>query len=191
MSSFRERIEKLSPQRLALLAIELQNRLETMERERNEPIAIVGIGCRIPGAEAGPDAFWRLLEAGQNAVTEFLPSVGNAHAYFDPDPDAPAASPRAMAVFSGRRSIRCAAFRDFAAGKRPAWIPSSAFFSKFAGRRWNMRAILLSLSGSSTGVFVGLSTGDYFGLLRGLGEVTLDAYTASGNAHSVAAGRIS
>ena len=40
-----------------------------------EPIAIVGMACRFPGAPS-ISAFWRLLEAGQNAVTEGVPGSG-------------------------------------------------------------------------------------------------------------------
>src|SRR5580700_1863762 len=67
MDDFRARIEKLSPKRLALLALELQAKLERLQ---NEPIAIVGMGCRIPGAEPGLDGFWRLLEEGRDAISQ-------------------------------------------------------------------------------------------------------------------------
>ena len=45
------------------------------------------------------------------------------------------------------------------------------------------------LAGSSTGVFVGVCNSDYFQRVLGRGVDTIDAYLASGNAHSVAAGR--
>ena len=48
MSDFQKRIENLSPKRLKLLALELQSRLQEMERQQTEPIAIIGMGCRIP-----------------------------------------------------------------------------------------------------------------------------------------------
>ena len=54
MSEFFDRISKLSPQRLALLAMDLQSKLETAEASRHEPIAVVGMGCRLPGAN-NPD----------------------------------------------------------------------------------------------------------------------------------------
>jgi acyl transferase domain-containing protein len=47
------------------------------------------------------------------------------------------------------------------------------------------------LAGSRTAVFLGVSTSDYFQLLRAGGPQALDAYTASGTAHSVASGRLS
>ncbi len=40
-----------------------------------QPIAIVGMACRFPGAPDIP-SFWRLLEAGENAVTEGVPGSG-------------------------------------------------------------------------------------------------------------------
>ena len=62
MTDLKERIEKLSPKRLALLALELQQRLNLLERQRTEPIAIVGHGlpdsekrkwpCRVLGGAA-------------------------------------------------------------------------------------------------------------------------------------------
>ena len=40
-----------------------------------EPVAIIGMACRFPGAN-DIEAFWRLLEAGGNAVTEGVPGSG-------------------------------------------------------------------------------------------------------------------
>ena len=50
MNEFLERITKLPPKKLALLALELRTRLDQAEQQgRHEPIAIVGLGCRVPG----------------------------------------------------------------------------------------------------------------------------------------------
>ena len=54
----------------ALQAIDsLQSRLDAVERDRCEPIAIVGLSCRFPGSQ-DPDAFWHLLSGGLDAVKE-------------------------------------------------------------------------------------------------------------------------
>jgi acyl transferase domain-containing protein len=37
------------------------------------PVAIIGIGCRFPGGADSPDAFWRLLAGGVDAITEIPP----------------------------------------------------------------------------------------------------------------------
>ena len=56
-----------------------------------EDIAIVGIGCRAPGAENIQD-FWRLLRNGECHVTDVPSDRWNAKAFLDPDPNAPGKS---------------------------------------------------------------------------------------------------
>jgi len=53
-----------------------------------EPIAIVGLSCRFPGADC-PSAFWRLLCDGVDAIREVPPARWDVDAYYDADPDAP------------------------------------------------------------------------------------------------------
>ena len=55
----------------------------------DEPIAIIGMDCRFPGGADGPDAFWRLLRDGVDAVGEVPPDRWDVGAYYDPDPDVP------------------------------------------------------------------------------------------------------
>src|SRR5262245_11772377 len=72
----------------ALAAIDqLQAKLAQVEMARHEPIAIVGIGCRFPGAN-GPEAFWRNLIDGVDSVTEVPSWRWDVEEVFDPDPDA-------------------------------------------------------------------------------------------------------
>jgi acyl transferase domain-containing protein len=211
MSDFRDRIDKLSPKRLALLALELHSKLEkleALERERehdraaqgqqtgpaqqDENIAVIGIGCRIPGAGEGPDRFWSLLANGTDAITEVPADRWDAASYFDPDPDK-----------SGRTSTK------FAATLNGIDLFDAPFFSIARREAIHMdpqQRLLLEvcwetlehsgysprrLLASPTGVFVGISTTDYHAMLLERGEEAIDAYLATGTAHSIAAGRIS
>ena len=58
-------------------------------QSEDEPIAIVGIGCRYPGGIVDMETFWRLLDEGIDAVTEVPPERWDIDALYDPDPDAP------------------------------------------------------------------------------------------------------
>ncbi|MGH8572124.1 MAG: beta-ketoacyl synthase N-terminal-like domain-containing protein, partial [Gammaproteobacteria bacterium] len=72
MSGTPDDLEQLSPlQRAALTIRHLRGRLDTLEQSRAEPIAIVGIGCRFPGAADGPEAYWNLLSEGRDAIGEW------------------------------------------------------------------------------------------------------------------------
>ena len=79
--------EPITPDRRALLrealraVDEMQAKLDAAERRRNEPIAIVGIGCRFPGGVTGPEDYWRLLHDGVDAVSEVPAERWDREAY--------------------------------------------------------------------------------------------------------------
>lgn len=54
-----------------------------------QPIAIIGIGCRFPGKASDPDAYWRLLERGKDAICEVPQDRWDLRRFYDPDPDRP------------------------------------------------------------------------------------------------------
>src|SRR5262245_52969206 len=96
-----DRFANLSPLKRALLALdEMKARLDAAERSQHEAIAIIGLGCRMPGG-ATPEAFWELLRDGRSAVREIPADRWDVDAYYDPDPDAP-----------GKMSTRYGAFLD-------------------------------------------------------------------------------
>src|SRR5258707_2217493 len=58
----------------------------------NEAIAIVGIGCRMPGGGNDPDSFWQLLRDGVDAVREVPPDRWNTKRFYDSQPGRPGKS---------------------------------------------------------------------------------------------------
>ena len=68
---------------------DLQAKLALAESARGGSIALAGLACRFPGAPDA-DAYWRMVEAGQDAVTEVPASRWDIDAWYDPDPDRPA-----------------------------------------------------------------------------------------------------
>src|SRR5436305_4286749 len=83
-------LEQMSPLQRAVVALkEARAQLDALRAARAEPIAVVGMGCRFPGGADGPDAFWRLLRQGEDAVTEVPPERWDVEAYYDPRPETP------------------------------------------------------------------------------------------------------
>ncbi len=190
-----DRPAPLSPLKQAYQAIEtLQARLAASERARREPIAIVGLGCRFPGGANDPDAYWRLLRAGFDAVREVPADRWDASAVYDPDPDA-----------AGKAYTRWGAFLEVPIGdfdpqffgisprEAASMDPQQRLLLEVAWEALEHAGIAPDrLKGSRTGVFVGIASGDYGQLhLRSGDAANLDTYYASGVAHSVASGRLS
>ena len=81
---------ELSPVKRALLELrELRARLDASENRLRQPIAIIGLGLRFPGACSDSDSYWRLLRDGVDAVSVVPPDRWDIDAYYDPDPSAP------------------------------------------------------------------------------------------------------
>ncbi len=192
MNEFLDRVSKLSPKRLALLALELNDQLEAASAHAHEPIAIVGMACRFPGGAHDPQAFWQLLREGRDAIVEVPRDRWDIDRYFDPAPDAP-----------GRMSVRTGGFIHdidkfdpgfFGISPREALTmdPQQRLLLEVSWQALEYAGIAPEgLAGSAAGVFVGICNTDYSHRVLGRGTDTIDAYLASGNAYSVAAGRIS
>jgi acyl transferase domain-containing protein/aryl carrier-like protein len=178
----------------SLIAIDqLQAKLAALERERNEPIAIVGIGCRFPMGADTPAAFWSLLRDGVDAVTVVPSERWDADAFFDPDPDAPGKSYTRWGAFVRDVDRFDPAFFGVSPREAVSMDPQQRLLLEVAWESLEHAGIApSSLAGSQTAVYVGITTHDYaMQLAEAVGSRNGDAYTPSGTAHSVAAGRLS
>lgn len=178
--------------RESLQAIDrLQARLDASEAARREPIAIVGLGCRYPGAP-DPESFWALLRDGVDAVRDVPADRWDAHSYYDADPDAPGKSTTCRGGFLGRVDLFDARFFGISPREAATLDPQQRLLLEVAWETLEDAGIAPDrLSGSATGVFVGITTSDYARQL-GLGSAnSSDVYAATGNALNAAAGRIS
>jgi len=191
MSDFLNRIADYSPKRLALLANQLNLRVESLESAAHEPIAIVGMACRLPGGADTPELYWDLLRAGVDAVVETPPDRWDVDAYYDPDPDAP-----------GKLSSRHGGFLANVDGFDPGLFgiarreaqhmdPQQRLLLEVAWEALENAGLSADdVARATAGIFMGLSGVDYLQLLRQGGLSTFDAYAASGVAHSIASGRL-
>jgi acyl transferase domain-containing protein/acyl carrier protein len=191
MSLSADRIAQLSPKRLALLALELERRVAAGPSSR-VPIAIIGIGCRLPGGVSNPDEFWDLLAAGRDAVSDVPSDRWTVDDYYDPDPDTPGTmNTRGGGFLEDIRGFD-AAFFGISPREATSMDPQQRILLEVGWEALEHAGIAPSgLNGSLTGVFVGICNHDYLThVMNGRADLR-DAYAATGNAASVAAGRLS
>ncbi|AXG81395.1 type I polyketide synthase [Streptomyces paludis] len=147
---------------------------------RQEPIAIIGMGCRFPGAP-DPDSYWRLLVDGRDAITGV---PGDRWA--SEQVDAPA-----FGGFLDRVDEFDARFFGLSAREALRMDPQQRLLLETAWQTVEDAGLdPTGLAGSATGVFVGISSHDYSALQMSRLE-TIDVHAATGNAHSIAANRLS
>jgi acyl transferase domain-containing protein/NADPH:quinone reductase-like Zn-dependent oxidoreductase/acyl carrier protein/NADP-dependent 3-hydroxy acid dehydrogenase YdfG len=154
-------------------------------------IAVVGIGCRLPGDIDSPDALWGALLAGINLVTDIPQQRWNADEYSAPVAGAP-----------GRSVSRWGAFLDDPSGfdHRFFGIGESEALAMDPQHRLLLEVTWEAaehsgcdprcLLGADAGVFFGLSHQDYMQVTRDAGALD-QAYTFTGTPFSMASGRVS
>ena len=190
MSNTSEDSNQLSPLQRAVLALkEMRSKLDTLERSRTEPIAIIGMGCRFPGGANDPESFWQLLCNGVDATREIPSDRWDINAYYDPNPQTPGKMYTRRGGFLDRVDEFDAEFFGIAPREAVSMDPQQRLLLEVSySALENAGQAPDKLSGSQSGVFIGISAHDYE-QLGGLSDI--DVYTATGNALSIAAGRLS
>lgn len=178
----------------SLVAIDqLKAKLKASEQARSEPIAIIGMGCRFPGESDTPEAFWDLLHSGRDAVTEVPAHRWDVEKFYDADPDAVGKSYTRWGSFVNNVDLFDAQFFGISPREAVSLDPQQRLLLEVTWEAIEHAGIApSSLMGSQTAVYMGITTSDYAGqLVEARGANNGDAYTPSGTAHSVAAGRLS
>ncbi len=191
MTSLAERAAQLSPQAREVLARELIRAGTVFPLHAlAEPIAVVGIGCRFPGNVTGPESFWRLLVDGGDAVSEVPADRWDADAFYDPDPSAPGRMTTKWGGFVPDVAGFDADFFGITPREAEAMDPQHRMLLEVSWEALEHAGIAPDrLSGSRTGVMVGMSSWDYT-IVNIEHRAEIDAYLSTGNPHSAAVGRI-
>jgi acyl transferase domain-containing protein/acyl-CoA synthetase (AMP-forming)/AMP-acid ligase II/acyl carrier protein len=156
-----------------------------------DAIAIVGIGCRFPGAR-NPAAFWRLLRDGVDAIGETPVSRWDADAFYHPEPATPGKTrTRHGAFLDGDVAGFDADFFGVSPKEADAMDPQQRLLLEVAWEAVEDTGLRVDrLAGTRTGVFIGISTNDYATLHRSHAS-DLSAYAGTGTSLSIAANRLS
>ncbi|OBA59293.1 polyketide synthase [Mycobacterium sp. 1100029.7] len=160
-------------------------------QSRVTPIAVIGMGCRLPGGIDSPDAFWRALLRGDDLVTEIPPDRWDVDDHYDPERGVQDRSVSRWGGFIDDVGGFDAAFFGFGEREATAIDPQHRLLLETSWEAIEHAGIVpASLSGSRTGVFVGLCQQDYT-LMTGDAGVLGDAYGYTCTPFSMASGRIS
>ncbi len=156
----------------------------------SEPIAVIGMSCRFPGAK-DPESFWKLLREGVDAISEVPETRWNKKAFYNPDPAVPGKS---ISYWGGfLNSID--QFDPFFFGISPVEAihmdPQQRLLLELSYEALDDAGqVFDELDGSKTGVFIGISVNEY-SLLQFDNPVQISGHSGTGSALSIAANRIS
>ncbi|MFV1966850.1 MAG: type I polyketide synthase [Pirellulaceae bacterium] len=192
MENLNEQLERMTPlQRAAFALKETQARLDALEKQQTEPIAIIGMACRFPGGVNDPESYWRLLRAGVDAICETPPDRWDLDAYYDPDPNAPGKMRSRHGGFLKRIDEFDNHFFGVSDREAARIDPQQRMLLELGWEALEDAGLPPSaLRGSRTSVFVGISISDY-GMLLSRDASDSDAYLSTGSSLNMAANRIS
>lgn len=157
-----------------------------------EPIAILGLGCHLPGDATDPERFWGLLRDGVDAVTEVPRDRFDVDAYYHPESGTPGRTQTRYGAFVNGITDHDPAFFGIAP-KNAAWTdPQQRLFGRVCLAAIQDAGIApSSLEGTATGVFAGLWSFEYWQRLASLPIEELKCEMLGGNLHSLVSGGIS
>src|ERR1700733_6758277 len=170
---------------------EMQAKLDASEREKREPIAIIGMGCRFPGQATSPGAYWNLLRDGGDGIREGPPDRWDIDAFYDPDPDCPGTMYTRMGGFLEEVDKFDAYFFGMSARETLKTDPQQRLAAEVSWEAVEDAGINpKDLAGAQVGVFLGITNSDYARIVERAGLESIDAYHLTGNCLNFAAGRI-
>jgi amino acid adenylation domain-containing protein/thioester reductase-like protein len=161
------------------------------EDPQAEPIAVVGMACRLPGGVEDPEGFWELLDRGGHGIVDVPPDRWDIDAYHDSRWDAPGKMVgRGGGFLQGIQEFD-PQFFEMSQGEAPTADPQQRLLLETCWQALERAGMTRpQLQGSRTGVYVGIC-GTEYGYQVMQDEDAIQAYSLLGTAHSAIVGRLS
>ncbi|RLP53700.1 MAG: acyltransferase domain-containing protein [Ketobacter sp.] len=168
-----------------------RKKIEQYESQINEPIAIIGIGCKFPGGANTPELLWDMLEQGEQGIREMRQERWVMDDFYSPDKS-----------LDGKMYTRSIGLLDDVDKFDADFFGITPIEAKSMDPQhritletcWqaieNAGLIAADLRDSQTGTFLGICHHDYANLAATLPCERITPYDGTGNAHSAASGRI-
>ena len=180
----------LSPLPSSSLLLAKQTGAENRKIITADPIAIVGMACRVPGADS-PDQFWQLLSDGIDAVSTIPTDRWDADSWFDSDLSVTAKSTTKCGAFLNQIDSFDADYFSILPREAERMDPQQRLFLEVAIEAIDDAGFPQErMRGTRTGMFVASIHNDYAQLQYNDPEM-IDLRTLTGNLHSVLASRLS
>ncbi|MGO4428589.1 beta-ketoacyl synthase N-terminal-like domain-containing protein, partial [Streptomyces sp. MCAF7] len=156
-------LDRVSPTEETAAAQDLAKRPQPRGINADEPIAIVGMSCRLPGGVTSSQELWRLLSEEQNAISEFPTNRGwDLGNLYDPDPDVPGRSYTNMGGFLHEADQFDPGFFGISPREALATEPQQRVLLETAWTALEHARIAPdSLRGTQAGVFIGAIAQEY------------------------------
>ena len=170
----------------------MTRKLSINKHDKNrEPIAIIGIGCRFPGGANSPEQFWSLLRDGNNAISEIPSDRIDLDTFYDPRPATPGKMMTRWGGFLENIDQFDADFFGISPREVERLDPQQRLLLELAWEAVEDAGLVPGqLSGSQTGVFVGLWLNDFEARLF-TDPASTDFYMTTGSGRYSASGRVS